>query len=76
MVGFQNKICYNKGEELAPIEELKAELIERKKLEAEALVLISRLSGAQIKALRELVLDLHHTPDGVPCPKVVFDAKL
>ena len=30
----------------------------------------------QIKALRRLVLDLHHTPDGVPCKKVVFDTKL
>lgn len=55
---------------------MKERTTERKKLEAEALVLISRLSGAQIKALRRLVLDLHHTPDGVPCPKVVFDTKL
>lgn len=55
---------------------MKERTTERKKLEAEALVLISRLSDAQIKALRKLVLDLHHTPDGVPFPKVVFGAKL
>ena len=55
---------------------MKERTTERKKLEAEALVLISRLSDAQIKALRRLVLDLHHTPDGVPCKKVVFDTKL
>ena len=29
MVGFQNKSCYNMGEELAPIEELRVELIEK-----------------------------------------------
>lgn len=57
-------------------QDMKERTTERKKLEAEALVLISRLSGAQIKALRKLVLDLHHTQDGVPCPKVVFGAKL
>lgn len=56
--------------------DMKEQITERKKLEAEALALISRLSDAQIKALRKLILDLHHTPDGVPCPKVVFDAKL
>ena len=55
---------------------MKERTTERKKLEAEALVLISRLSGAQIKALRNLVLDLHHTPDGAPCQKIVFDTKL
>lgn len=55
---------------------MKERTTERKELEAEALVLISRLSGAQIKALRKLVLDLHHTPDGAPCKKVVFGAKL
>lgn len=57
-------------------QDMKERMTERKKLEAEALVLISRLSDSQIKALRKLVLDLHHTPDGVPCPKVVFDTKL
>ena len=57
-------------------QDMKERTTERKKLEAEALVLISRLSGAQIKALRRFVLDLHHTPDGVPCKKVVFDTKL
>lgn len=57
-------------------QDMKERTTERKKLEAEALVLISRLSGAQIKALRKLVLDLHHTPDGAPCKKVVFDTKL
>lgn len=57
-------------------QDMKERTTERKKLEAEALVLISRLSGAQIKALRRLVLDLHHTPDAVPCKKVVFDTKL
>ena len=55
-------------------QDMKERTTERKK--AEALVLISRLSGAQIKALRKLVLDLHHTPDGAPCKKVVFGAKL
>ena len=29
MVGFQDKICYNKGEETAPIEDMRAELIEK-----------------------------------------------
>lgn len=29
MVGFQDKICYNKGEEIAPIDKVKAELIEK-----------------------------------------------
>lgn len=29
MVGFQEKVCYNKGEEIVPIEELRAELIEK-----------------------------------------------
>ena len=57
-------------------QDMKERTTERKKLEAEALVLISRLSGAQIKALRKLVLDLHPTPDGAPCKKVVFGAKL
>lgn len=57
-------------------QDMKERTTERKKLEAEALVLISRLSGAQIKALRKLVLDLHHTPDGAPYQKVVFDTKL
>lgn len=57
-------------------QDMKERTTERKKLEAEALALISRLSGAQIKALRKLVLDLHHTPDGAPCQKVVFDTKL
>ena len=55
---------------------MKERMTERKKLEAEALVLISRLSDTQIKALRKLILDLHHTPDGVTYPKVVFDTKL
>ena len=55
---------------------MKERTTERKKLEAEALALISRLSDAQIKALRKLVLDLRHTPDGAPCQKVVFDTKL
>lgn len=57
-------------------QDMKERTTERKKLEAEALVLISRLSDAQIKALRKLVLDLRHTPDGAPCQKVVFDTKL
>ena len=64
MVGFQNKSCYNKGEEIAPIEELKAELVERKKLEIEALTLISKLSDAQVKELRKIVLGSHHAPAG------------
>lgn len=48
---------------------MKERTTERKKLEAEALKLISRLSDAQIKELRKLVLDSHHAPDGVPAPK-------
>lgn len=55
---------------------MKERTIERKKLETEALTLISKLSAAQIKELRKIVLDAHHTSDGSPCPKVVFDAKL
>ena len=57
-------------------QDMKERTTERKKLEDEALVLISRLSDAQIKALRKLVLVLHHTPDGAPCQKFVFDTKL
>lgn len=43
--------------------------IERKKLEADILKLVSKLNQNQAKLAKEMLLDLLHTSDNVPVPK-------